>query len=106
MSVLDQACAAAGINARDARELSARANRVYLLPKAQAVARLRRTYGSAEWAKRLTASVRVTHWLDDRGVPVTVPLDVEQPVVVDGWAATFWHHVDIDEAAPAADVVD
>ena len=74
--------------------------------QARAVARLRRTYGSAEWAAQTAASVRVTRWLGDRGVLVTVPLDVEQPVEVDGWAVTFWHHADIDPAAPAANVVD
>jgi aminoglycoside phosphotransferase (APT) family kinase protein len=106
VNILDRACAVAGIDSRGAYELAVHANTVYLLPRADAVVRLRHTYGSTEWARRLSASVQVTRWLANVGMPVTVPLEVQQPVELNGWVATFWRREHLDEHARRADVVD
>ena len=41
---------------------------------------------------RLTTSVRVTRWLVEQGFPTIRPLDMKQPVVAEGFLATFWRH--------------
>lgn len=104
--VIQRACAAVGIDARDAVKLDARANAVYGLPRAGAVVRLRHTYGSPEWAHRLTAAVKATRWLTQQGFPATVPFDVAQPINVDEWTATFWRYEKIDEPETGASVTD
>jgi len=80
------ACKAVGLRADGAVRLSGHATEVYLLPAAGAVARI----GSGvEEAQR---AVAITRWLGAQEFPVTRPLDVEQPAVVNGRAITFWEH--------------
>jgi hypothetical protein len=88
------ACALAGLDARGAVVLHVRANAVYHLPHEGAVARLRFTpAGTGAVLERFTTAVQVTRWLRSQGFPVTEPLDLDQPVTVDGHVATFWRHV-------------
>ncbi len=70
-----------------------RANTVYKLAGGPVVARLRYTRGSAAWMEKLTASVRVTAWLQELGFPTVCPADVAQPVAAHGYLVTFWHYL-------------
>lgn len=100
----DALCRAAGLDPHGARLLHARANLTYHLPRADAVIRLRHTYGAAEWQRRLTSAVRITAWLADQGFPTVAPLDI-QPVTIDGWTATFWKYVPVEGAVVAGPTV-
>jgi aminoglycoside phosphotransferase (APT) family kinase protein len=102
-AALRDVCARAGLDARDARVLHARANTVYHLPRDHAVVRLRYAPESPTVAERLTAAVRVTRWLLAQGFPATEPLALEQPVAAGGFIATFWRYVETADA-PARDV--
>ncbi len=94
------ACARAGLDARDATVLHVRANAVYHLPHAGAVARIRSAPGDpGPVLERFAASVRVTRWLRGAGFPATEPLDLDQPVAVAGHVATFWRYVTLTGAA-------
>lgn len=103
---IEKVCAAVGLDARGAVPLHRRANTVYALPDAGAVVRLRFTHGSPEWRRRLANSVQVTRWLAEQGFPTITPLDIPQPVSVNGWVATFWRQETVEEPALAADVAD
>jgi hypothetical protein len=92
-AALTEACALVGLDPDGAQAIYSRANTVYRLTGPSAVVRLRYAAGSAEWLARLTASVQVTAWLNSMGFPAVSPLDVEQPVTVQGYIATFWHYV-------------
>ncbi|WP_171064570.1 aminoglycoside phosphotransferase family protein [Actinomadura soli] len=107
MILLQQVCAAAGLDARDAVRLAGRANAVYRLPHANAVARLRQTHNSPEWDRRMATSVKVTRWLAERDYPTVQPLDaVPQPVTVNGWTVTFWQYEPPGEDATSANATD
>lgn len=93
---LERACMAAGIDPRDATALHGRANTVHLVPHVGAVVRLRLIYRSREWERRLRASIQLTRWLADCGFPAVRPLPINQPVLVDGWAVTFWHYEPVE----------
>lgn len=99
-TALAAACARAGLDARGAVVLHIRANAVYHLPREGAVVRLRFTPAGPEAVlERFTAAVRVTRWLRSQGFPATEPLDLDQPVNVDGHVATFWRYVAVADEA-------
>lgn len=105
--LLQQVCTAAGLDPRGSVRLPGRANAVYQLPHANAVARLRQTHNSPEWDRRVATSVQVTRWLAEQSYPAVQPLDaVSQPVTVDGWTATFWRYESPDEDVTSAHVTD
>src|ERR1700729_1284631 len=91
-SVLARACARLGLDSDGAEVLYDRSNTVYRLAGQPVVARLRYAPGSAAWLDRLAISVRVTRWLHDLDFPAVWPLEVEQPLAVDGYLVTFWHY--------------
>lgn len=97
---LEQAAAAAGLDARGARLLHARANAVYLLPRPGIVVRLRHTRGSLEWQRRLACAVSVARWLNGLDFPAVAPLDLIQPVTINGWSVTFWRYEVFNESLP------
>lgn len=90
---LSAACAQLGLDDAGAAVLYDRSNTVYKLARADVVARLRYAPGSDAWRDRLAVSVRVTEWLCSVGFPAVTPLDVIQPVAVEGYLVTFWHYV-------------
>jgi aminoglycoside phosphotransferase (APT) family kinase protein len=92
-AALTAACAQAGLDAAGARVIYERSNTVYRLAREPVVVRLRYAPGSAEWMARLTASVQVTAWLNTLGFPAVRPLDVSQPVPVEGYLVTFWDYL-------------
>lgn len=95
-AALEAACAHAGLDARGAVVLHIRANAVYHLPREQVVARVRFTpAGAHAVVDRFTAAVGVTRWLRRQRFPAAEPLDLDQPVTVDGHVATFWKYVTV-----------
>jgi Ser/Thr protein kinase RdoA (MazF antagonist) len=95
-AALQAACAAAGLDGRDAQLLHIRGNAVYHLPRSGVIARLRVVPGDPGAVRaQLTAALRVTAWLRQHGYPATEPLDLDQPVAVNGHLATFWRYVTV-----------
>jgi len=88
---LTEACAQVGLDAGGAQVIYSRANAVYRLADSPVVVRLRHAPGSADRLARLTVSVQVTAWLSTMGFPSVRPLNVRQPVIAQGYIATFWH---------------
>ncbi|MFJ2032784.1 phosphotransferase family protein [Streptosporangium sp. NPDC087985] len=88
---LGHACRQAGLDSAGSVPLRASAGTVYHLPARGVVVRLAEaaTPGTFD---RLATSVRVTRWLAEQGFPTVRPLNVGQPVVAEGFLATFWRH--------------
>jgi aminoglycoside phosphotransferase (APT) family kinase protein len=104
--VLQEACAATGLNARRARLVRLGSNAVYRLD-APVVARIARPDAGNETAQR---TVAVARWLESVGYPAVRAIGVDQPVVAEGHAVTFWEAVSDDDSeyatiAQVADVI-
>ncbi|GAA4191446.1 hypothetical protein GCM10022252_31330 [Streptosporangium oxazolinicum] len=67
------------------------ANAVYHLAGEKVVVRLTEATTPGRY-DRLVTSIKVTRWLAERGFPSVRPLEIKQPVVAEGFLATFWHH--------------
>ena len=95
-AALREACALAGLDDHDAVLLHIRGNAVYHLPRNDAIARVRfaptRPNGVRD---QLVAVLQTTSWLRRLGYPATEPLDLDQPVAVDGHLVTFWRYVTV-----------
>ena len=102
--VLERACTIAGLDAGGARLLRIGSNAVYRL-KAPVIARISRPGAGASHVRR---TVAVARWLKSIGYPAVRVVDVEQPVVIDGQAVTFWKAVsdDGDEYASVTEFAD
>lgn len=88
--VLHRACATVGLNNANARLLRGHTNAVVALAEAPVVVKVARR-GTPP--SNVARTVRFVEWLMGRGFP-TVPLhSVEQPVVIDGHAVTFWTYL-------------
>lgn len=73
-------------------------NGVFLLPN-NIVARVGRSPDHLSSARR---EVQVARWLTDTAqVPVSAPLDLAQPVIVDRFPVTFWHEVPAPTSRPS-----
>ncbi len=103
-ALLVRACLIAGINPKGARLLRMGSNAVYRLT-APVVVRISRPDAELDQARR---TVAVARWLESVGYPAVRVLDVDQPVVLDGHAITFWETVsdDGDEYATVGEVAD
>jgi aminoglycoside phosphotransferase (APT) family kinase protein len=103
-ALLADACAATGLNPGGARLLRLGSNAVYRLT-GPIVARVGRAEAGTEAARR---TVRVARWLESVGYPAVRAIAVDQPVVVDGHAVTFWGAVSDDgnEYATVAQVAE
>jgi hypothetical protein len=90
-AALAHSCKEAGLDTTGVTLLRDFANAVYHLEAEGVVVRLAQatTPGKLD---RLTTSVRVTRWLVEQGFPTIRPLDMKQPVVAEGFLATFWRH--------------
>lgn len=84
--ILDQALADAGLKRSLATASPIRLGENAIIGFPDLVARIARL-GQEKAARR---EVTVARWLTDHDFPVTTPLNVEQPVVVEGRAVTFW----------------
>lgn len=89
----EAACRLLGLDSTGMRLLHLRANAVFHLPGPNAVLRLRHAPGNNAVTARLHTAITVTRWLAQQGFPTITPLDVDQPVSIDGWFATAWHYV-------------
>ena len=92
LAVLKQACEAAGLSADGARLLRLGSNAVYRLA-APVVVRIARPEADATPARRMVA---VARWLESTGYPAVRALPLDQPVVIDSHAVTFWEAVSND----------
>jgi aminoglycoside phosphotransferase len=101
--LLERACGIAGLNPDGARLLRIGSNAVYRLA-APVVARISRTGNSAQ-AER---SVAVARWLESVDYPAVRATGVDQPVIIDRHAVTFWDAVsdDGDQYATVAEVAE
>jgi Ser/Thr protein kinase RdoA (MazF antagonist) len=102
-ALLTEACAVAGLDSGGARLLRLGSNAVYLLA-GPVVARIARPGAGTERAQR---TVEVARWLESVGYPAVHAIGVDQPVMVDGHAVTFWEAVsDGSEYATIAQVAE
>jgi thiamine kinase-like enzyme len=89
---LRQACAIAGIDGDGARLLRLGSNAVYRL-KDPIVARVSRPGADIDHARR---TVAVARWLESVGYPAVRAIQVDQPIITDGYIVTFWQAVSED----------
>ena len=82
---LAEACRMAGLDPDGARLMRLGTNAVYRLAS-PVVVRIAR----ADRLGDMSRTVAVARWLASVGYPAVRALSVDQPVVVDGFAATFW----------------
>lgn len=100
LTALAAVCAQSGLDGHHARTLHIRANAVFHLPREGVVVRLRSAPGpTGEVMERLTAAIQVTRWLRAQSFPATEPIDIDQPMAVDGYLATFWRYVPVTSEA-------
>jgi aminoglycoside phosphotransferase (APT) family kinase protein len=102
--LLKQACSIAGLDADGARLLRLGSNAVYHLAT-PVVVRIARRNADQDSARR---SVAVARWLASVDYPAVRAVDVDQPITIDGHAATFWASVsdDGDQYATVAEVAE
>lgn len=96
-NALDRAARSINLDPTDTKPLREHASSVFLMPAEQLVARVRDDPAAVEVADRV---VRVTGWLAEHGVPVTIPADVPHPVAVDEFVITFWPYLPQHSAKP------
>jgi Ser/Thr protein kinase RdoA (MazF antagonist) len=92
-AILEQACELAGLSADSARLLRLGSNAVYRLA-APVVARIARPEAGTAAARRMVAIAR---WLESAAYPAVRALPLDQPIVLDGQAVTFWEAVSDDD---------
>jgi Ser/Thr protein kinase RdoA (MazF antagonist) len=91
-ALLEEACAATGLDASGARLMRLGSNAVYRLD-APVVARIGRPDAGTQTARR---AVAVARWLESARYPAVRAIAVDQPVIADGHAVTFWEAVSDD----------
>jgi hypothetical protein len=84
------ACRLAGLDPAGARPLRVHADSVWLLPAADAVAKVAATPDAPSRARN---AVAVTRWLRGLHFPCIDALPVAQPTVSGGVTTTFWRHL-------------
>ncbi|WP_109507093.1 aminoglycoside phosphotransferase family protein [Nocardioides speluncae] len=89
-NALDRVARSLNLDPTEARSLRDHASSVFLLPAEHLVARVRDDPAAVEVAERV---VRITGWLAEHGVPVTVPADLSHPVAIDEFVITFWPYL-------------
>lgn len=86
--VFPKACQQAGLDATGGTPIRVGENAIFRLP-AGVIVRVARSGQQDAAAKE----VNVARWLEASGLPAVRALDISQPVVIDGHAATFWHEL-------------
>jgi len=82
------ACRVWNLDASGIQPLRSHATAVFLVPQAKAVLRVSRP----EHHDALVRAVKITRWLSENHLPVTVPFDVAQPAESRGYVVTLWRH--------------
>lgn len=90
-AVLKEATAHTGIDSTDARLMRLGENALFHLPHSSVVVRIARNRDHWDDAVK---EVAVANWLEERGVPAARLYDVEQPISISGYPATFWRYID------------
>ncbi len=88
--VLERGCVAVGLDSSDARLLRGHTNAVILLKKEQVVVKIARRGSRTDDVARTVQFVR---WLMGAGFPTVPLLPVDQPVIIDQHAITFWQYL-------------
>jgi aminoglycoside phosphotransferase (APT) family kinase protein len=90
-AVFQTAARQAGLRTDGAFMLGLHSNAIFVVPDPGLVVRIAT---NPDALPAVTAAVRVTQWLADRGFPCTVPADIAgQPVIIDGRVVTFWRYL-------------
>ncbi|MFF0125876.1 phosphotransferase family protein [Streptomyces mirabilis] len=97
--VLEKIVQAVGLSPNGAEPIRLAENDLWRLP-GQVVVRIARRGQSAAAARE----VQVTRWLAQNSVPAVRPLDMDQPVTVDGRTATFWEELPPHRAGDESDL--
>jgi thiamine kinase-like enzyme len=92
LHALHQACGVVSLDPDGARLLRLGSNAVYHL-KTPVIARVSRPGIDVGPVRR---SVAVARWLEAADYPAVRAIDVDQPVIVDGYVVTFWQSVSED----------
>ena len=102
-AVLADVCRLVGVPAADAELLRLNSNAVFAFPPAGLVVRISTSLAARD---RITASLKVTAWLAERGFPCTAPAPVAgQPFTIDGKVASVWQYVP-EAPGPAPSAID
>jgi hypothetical protein len=88
--ILERGCEAVGLDHSGARLLRGHTNAVILLEKEHVVVKIARRGSRIDDVARTVAFVR---WLMDAGFPTVLLHPVDQPVVIDQHALTFWTYL-------------
>lgn len=91
-TLLEQACAIAGLGSDGARLMRMGSNAVYHLT-VPVVVRVSRHGAESGRARR---TVAVARWLESASYPAVRAISVDQPIVIEGHAITFWRSVSDD----------
>ncbi|WP_246076201.1 aminoglycoside phosphotransferase family protein [Amycolatopsis cihanbeyliensis] len=90
-AVLADACAEAGLTTRDATLVRLVGNAVFRLPHDRVYVKITLTPRLAHRAGNAVVAARL---LAEHGIPAVRPVgELRQPVLVGGYAVTFWHEV-------------
>jgi len=89
---LEQASSTAGLDAEGARLLRLGSNAVYHL-KTPVIARIARPGTDLDHVRR---TVAVARWLESEHYPAVRVIDVDQPLIADGYVVTFWRSLSED----------
>lgn len=102
---LERACSAADLDVTGAQLMRLGSNAVYRLAALPVVARISRQHVGAQQARR---AVAVARWLASVDYPAVRATAVEQPIMVDGHAVTFWEALsdDGDEYASVSEIAE
>lgn len=87
--LLANACARVGLDSRDARLMRLGSNAVFRLVEPEVV-RIARSSVDLPHARR---TIAVARWLEAEEYPAVRALHFDQPVIADGYPATFWEAV-------------
>jgi thiamine kinase-like enzyme len=103
-ALLHRACLIAGLDPEGARLLRLGSNAVYRLAS-PVIVRISRSGADADHARR---TVAVARWLKSVDYPAVRVLDIDQPILLDGHAITFWEAVseDGDQYATVGEVAE
>ncbi|GII96392.1 phosphotransferase family protein [Sinosporangium siamense] len=88
INVIREGSAAVGLSVQGMVPLRQHATSVYLLPDDHAVVRVAPSTAMAAAAR----AVALTRWLVLQGLPVTQPLEIDQPVVREQYVMTWWRY--------------
>jgi hypothetical protein len=98
-TIVQAACTQAGLDSSTATPLHRHATSVWLLRDRGVVVRIDHSANR----RRAELAVTITRWLLEQGFPAIEPIEVDQPVAIDGAVVTFWrHYPQNDRAAPGA----